>query len=180
MASRDGTLRPPAGGVLVAALALALTAIALAMAASAFGLFSGEARAPSTRYNGGQEVTAGTLPMPTTDDTATVLDPASVVNKMGAQEAIDLARASAGGLVGDSPIAQLVSITTRSPDSQLNGFERWVILSTDVPGFVGGPVTAPSIKVAATYTWVCVSLNGEVVAQTQVTYPTSESVPALP
>jgi len=178
MASKEGTLRPPTGGVLVATVALALTAIALAIAASTFGLFSGET--PTTTGAGGQVSTAATLPMPTTDDTATVLDPASVVNKMSAEEAIDLARSSAGGFIGDSPIAQLVSITTRSPDSQLNGFEGWVILSTDVPGFVGGPHNAPSMKVAATYTWVFVSLNGEVVAQTQVTYPTSESVPALP
>jgi hypothetical protein len=118
--------------------------------------------------------------MPDADVTSTVLDRASVAAQVSADEAIAIARANASRLVGKSPLVQLVSTTARSPDSQLNGFVGWVILSTDVPGFVGGPITAPPIDVLATYSWVFVSVDGDVVAATQTMYVTPESIPALP
>ena len=175
MASRHRTLRAPSSKVLVAVLVFSLAAVAVALAASRFELFSSRPAQP-----GGVAIVTPSLPMPTADDTATVLSPESVANKITADQAVEVARANAGALVGKAPLAQLVSITARSPDSQLNGFVGWVILSTDVPGFIGGPINAPSIDVAATYSWVFVSAGGDVVAETQVSYTTPGAVPALP
>lgn len=91
-----------------------------------------------------------------------------------------IARESPSGLVGISPRVQLVSTITTRPQSPLARFTGWVILSTDVPGYLWGPINRPSVTEYATYSWVFVTLNGEVVVSTQNTYLTPESVPALP
>jgi hypothetical protein len=120
-----------------------------------------------------------TLPMPDADLIAVVHDPA-LYPGLSADEAIVIGRENPSGLVGASPRVQLVSTITTPPESPLDGFTGWVILSTDVPGFQSGPINRPSVTEYATYSWVFVTLDGDIVVATQNTYLTPESVPALP
>lgn len=119
------------------------------------------------------------LPMPDDDLIAIVHDPA-LYPQISADEAIAIARESPSHLVGASPMVQLVSTLTTRPESRLDGFTGWVILSSDVPGQLYGPINRPSVTMFATSSWVFVTLSGEVVVATQNTYFTPESVPALP
>jgi hypothetical protein len=119
------------------------------------------------------------LPLPDADLISIVHDPA-LYPGFSADEAIAIAQESPSGLVGRSPRVQLVSTITTRPQSPLARFTGWVILSTDVPGYLWGPINRPSVTEYATYSWVFVTLNGEVLVATQNTYLTPESVPTLP
>lgn len=184
MASRtEVSLRPSWGSVLIASLAVAFIVLASVIARSTFGpSATAQVRTdlaqPSS--NPAQASTDLALPMPDADIVSRVLDETSVAPTISADQAIALARANPSHLVGESPMVQLVSTTTTRPGSPLDGFTGWVILSTDVPGYLYGPITAPSVTIFSTYSWVFVALNGDVLVATQNSYLTPESVPALP
>jgi len=182
MASRQESVRPSWGGVLIVGVAIALTLIASVIAGSTFRpLTSGGGKpGPGLASSQAQANIDAALPMPNADIDSTVLDVASFAPTISGDQAIAIARANASHLVGQSPRAQLVSTTARAPGSPLDGFTGRVVLSTDVPGHLYGPITAPSVEVLSTYSWVFVSLNGEVVVATQSSYVTPESVPGLP
>jgi hypothetical protein len=83
---------------------------------------------------------------------------------VSAEEAVALARANMGDMVGESPSVQLVQLTGIEPD---NGFTGWMILSTDILAYPQQPYdpdasVQPTVSAIATYTWVLVTPEGEV------------------
>jgi hypothetical protein len=126
------------------------------------------------------------LPVPDGVTIAQVLDPA-VEATISADEATELARASMGGWVGGAPLVQLVRIgTAPDRDSYLSDFTGWIIFSTDVPDTQSGGIplpegTTPAPRtIYATYTWVWVTLDGDVLGTSQTSYETADQVPDLP
>ena len=176
--------RLPWQGLLVTSVAMVLMASAVVIAISTLSPESGR---PGT---GGQsssttETPAGAaagepLPAPEGETIVAVLDPGAAKPKVGAEQAIALARGSMGNRVGASPRVQLVQLATRDADSYLNGFVGWIILSTDVPGYPVGPYDAQAAPIIATFTWVHVTADGEVLDAAQTMYQDPGSVPSLP
>lgn len=127
------------------------------------------------------------LPVPEGFTIAEVVDPTAETGSVSADEAVASARATMGSWVGTSPLIQLVRLgPAEDRTSDLSDFTGWVILSTDVPDRSLGGIPLPEgmtpapETIYATYTWVWVTLDGEVLGASQTSYETPESVPDLP
>jgi hypothetical protein len=171
-------------GLIVASLAVGLVITAAGLAISMFrpgALGQGGSPQPQASNSAPQEIGQEPLPVPEGDSILAVLDPEVVKPKVSAEEAVALARASMGNMVGSSPRVQLVHMTGRDSDWPQDGFTGWIILSTDVvgqPHYPYDPKTDPPI--VATYTWVLVRSDGEVWLAVQNMFDAPERVPPLP
>jgi hypothetical protein len=141
--------------------------------------------APSMASVAPTRATEEPLPVPEGATLLAVLDPEVVKPKVSAEEALALAAATMG-MVGESPRIQLVRLAFRDPYSAFGPeWTGWIILSTDIPGSgFGGPYLEdpppPQPSPVATYTWVHVAVDGEVMGASQTEYESPESVPSIP
>lgn len=65
-------------------------------------------------------------------------------------------------LVGNDVRGAFIEITGARDDEKLIGARGWVFLSTDVRGFVSGPIGFTHPPVTSALSWVFVDLAGEV------------------
>lgn len=178
MASRRGFGARSLGRIVVIATVILATSAAVGLALSGDWAVQGASNeVPGATLLNRQA--AAQLPMPDGMDSR-VIDPATEAPSLTAEQAVAAARENPSQLVGAAPRVQFIAATARDPESPLNGFTGWVVLSTDIPPFIAGPITRPSITVFATYSWVFVATDGSVVAATQNTYLTPESIPLIP
>jgi hypothetical protein len=185
MASKaDQSVRLSPAGLIVGGLALALVAIAVAMAISTFrpnaGVGQGKPQESQTGTGAAPVFVGEPLPAPLGEAIVAVLDPAVEAPAISADEAIALAREIVPNQVGKSPRAQLVQMTSETKGSWVDGFTGWIILSTDIIGQSHDPYYASPTPIYATYTWVYVSLDGEVLGTSKDLYDGPEFVPPLP
>lgn len=119
------------------------------------------------------------LPLPDANYVGTPVD-STLSLGISADEAVAIARANPSHLVGTAPLVQLMNLR-HAPlgDPPLDALV-WVILSDDVFVPIHGPIDRPEITPVATYAWVIVDTEGNVLQATANTYLTPESVPELP
>ncbi|HET7685072.1 MAG TPA: hypothetical protein VFM19_01545 [Candidatus Limnocylindria bacterium] len=178
MASRRVVGARRLGRIVASATVILITSTGIGLIVSRDWAIQGS---PSQPSNESRLYQAPAQPLPLPEGMSSrVVDPASEAPTLTAEQAIMVARKNPSQLVGGAPVAQFVTTTAQDPESPLNGFTGWVVLSTDVPPFISGPIAKPSIEVFATYSWVFVAGDGAVVAATQNSYLTPESVPAIP
>lgn len=167
------------GRIVASATVILITSTAIGVVFSRDGASQGANRQRPSETQSNYPAPAQPLPLPDGIGSR-VLDPASEALTLTAEQAITLARQNPSQLVGAAPVVQFIATSAQDPESPLNGFTGWVVLSTDVLPFIAGPISKPSIAVFATYSWVFVASDGAVVAATQNSYLTPESIPAIP
>lgn len=171
-------------GPLVISVAAILAAIAGGMAVSLIlGRPSGQGSATHSAVasaNGAAAKTLDPLPVSVGFTVVEVLDPTVAAPATSSDEAIALAREQMANRVGASPRVQLVRLAARDPDSYMDGFFGWIILSTDVPGNPTGPYDPEVEPIIATYTWVYVTADGDVLGASQEMYAVPDAIPSLP
>jgi hypothetical protein len=111
------------------------------------------------------------LPMPDGLTIVEVLDPLAEAPPISADQALAFARASGlSNMVGESPRVQLAGVTGHDPDWA--SFTGWIILSTDLRTFVGGGAYAqPWPTLSPVYTYLFVTLDGELLNAIQINPP---------
>jgi hypothetical protein len=193
MALLMGDVPRPARGVLIAGLAMGITLIS-----TGCGISGPLATAPASGIAASNDLVVATptseaflshdpLPVPQGEAVLEVLDPAVARPAISVDEALALARAAFDGTgVGAAPHIQLVRVAFRDTQSAFGAeWTGWIILSTDLPwrgmgGPYRGPSAAPEPTPYATYTWIHVSLDGEVMGKAQDGYMSPDQVPPVP
>ena len=163
-------------GPLIASLAVALIFIAAGLGISMLSQAAvGQSGSQQPEASGSapgetaQETAQEPLPAPEQTTIVAVLDPGVVKPAVNADEAVALARATLGSMVGESPSVQLVDMTGIGADDRFTG---WLILSTDIVAyphqfFDPKASVQPTVAAIATNTWVLVTSEGEVVKAIQ-------------
>jgi hypothetical protein len=122
------------------------------------------------------------LPVPEGETVLEVLDPDVARPSTSADEALALARAASKYYIGAAPRLQFVRLAFRDPYSDFGPeWTGWIIFATDVRWHGGsGPFAGPQPTPYATFTWIHVSADGEVMDVTQNGYENADQVPPVP